>query len=283
MEQEEQPKIKSVETYTDDMVKVLESDKGSTIKKIIQEEEERERQKKNLSPESLRNRIFMIAGMVLLVLALGAMVFATFLGEKAGIVPLQAPFGTAIFVDKNSFNETKDLSAKDTSSLLNAKISEADVKAGGIEGIFLTNNGRNISFGNLNSILKWGFPSSGVSSITDFLIGVYNGTSGKDPLVLLKVSSLDDIFGSMRAWEGTMLSDLSGMFGINITAENKYLLTENFQDGIIENKNARVLYDNNGNIVLMYVFADDNSVIITNGISAVDEVLSRLSGAKVAK
>ena len=57
---------KVVETYAEDMAKIIEDDKTGLIKKIIHEEEEHEKINQNLSPESKRNKIFMFVGLLLI-------------------------------------------------------------------------------------------------------------------------------------------------------------------------------------------------------------------------
>jgi hypothetical protein len=104
--------------------------------------------------------------------------------------------------------------------------------------------------------------------------------AGKDFFILLKVRSTADIFNALRAWEGKMFFDLHGFLGINISSDTNYLLTKEFQDGIVENKNARILYDKMSKIVLMYIFADDNSVIITNAQNSAREIMLRLAGSQ---
>ena len=58
MEQEKEIKHKFVETYAEDMAKVIENDNSGLIKKIIHNEEEHEIEKINLSPESRKNKFF---------------------------------------------------------------------------------------------------------------------------------------------------------------------------------------------------------------------------------
>ena len=80
-----------------------------------------------------------------------------------------------------------------------------------------------------------------------------------------------------------MLYDLHGFFGVNISADTNYLFTKDFEDGIVQNKNARILRDNEGKTVLMYVFADDNTVILTNSDAAVGEIITRLNSGQIKK
>jgi hypothetical protein len=78
-----------------------------------------------------------------------------------------------------------------------------------------------------------------------------------------------------------MLSDLHGFLGLNVSADTNYLFTKSFTDGIIGNKNARILSDQTGKTVLMYIFADDNSVIITGSQNAAQEIMLRLASGNV--
>lgn len=111
----------------------------------------------------------------------------------------------------------------------------------------------------------------------------YIPKTGKDLFLLLKVRSFTDVFNPLRTWENKMFSDLHGLFGVPINTYTSYLLTKGFEDGIVQNKNARILYSNEGEIVLMYVFADENSIIIANTEDAVREVILRLASSKIRK
>jgi hypothetical protein len=113
-------------------------------------------------------------------------------------------------------------------------------------------------------------------------MGVVN-KSDKEFFILLKTRSFLDIFESMKNWENKMFYDLYGFFGIKISPDTKELLSKNFIDGRIANKNARVLYDQNGKIVLMYIFVDNNSVVITDSEEATAEIILRLASSQISK
>ena len=117
----------------------------------------------------------------------------------------------------------------------------------------------------------------------NFLMGIFNGGEGKDLFILLKTRSFVDIFPDLKSWENKMFSDLHGFFGVDINIDTNYLLTKDFEDGVANNKNARILYDKDGKIVLEYVFANDTSLIITNSDRAVQEVMLRLVSGQIKK
>lgn len=284
---EKETKNKIIQTYAEDMAKVLESDKSGVIKKIIHGEEESEKEKKILSPESGRNKFFMFTGIMLVILALGALVFL-FFKKDVQVAPIEKQLTPIIFTDKSNFLEVAGLKKDEITQTILSEISTADLKNKEIEGIYLTENKKVAGLRKFVKLIKSDLvlDNNGLAS-DNFLLGTVN----KDFFILLKVKNLSDIFDSLRAWENTILNDLHSFFGIELSAETKYLFTKDFEDGIVENRNARILYEKSNQlenesekkIILMYVFADDNSVIISNNIDTVREVMLRLASSKVKK
>jgi hypothetical protein len=278
---------KIVETYAGDMAEVIEGDKGDLVKKIIHGEEEHEEERKNLSPESQKNRLFMFIGILLIVLALATLSFFIF-NKDADTVPVEKQFIPIIFTDQSTQLEISGLKKDEMAQMVFNEVNATKVKMGGVEGIYLTENTKPVGLRRFISLINGSFVLGDDTTFVNdnFLMGAMNNSAGpafaeasagKDFFMLLKVRSTADIFDSLRAWESKMFSDLHGFLGISISSDTNYLLTKNFEDGIVENKNARILYDNNGGIVLMYIFADDNSVIITGSEPAAHEIISRLA------
>jgi hypothetical protein len=273
----------AVETYAEDMAKVMESETGGLVKKIIQGEEENEAEKKNLSPESRKNKIFMFFGVLLIFFALVVIFFFVFKNQN-NTVPIQKQFVSLIFNNQSISLEISGLKKDEIVQAIFNEVSKTKVKAGGVEGIYLTENKQIIGLRRFITLINGHFvPSDNTLFVSDnFLLGVVKNqadvnTSGTGFFLLLKVRSATDIFDSLRAWEPNLLNDLHGFLGINLSNDTNYLFTKNFTDGIIENKNARILYDKNGNMVLMYIYADDNSVIITDSQNAAHEIMLRLA------
>lgn len=271
---------KIVETYAGDMARILENDKEGLIKKIIHGEEKHEEEKKNLSPESNKNKLFMFSGFLLIIFSLIILSFFFFKKEN-NIVPVEKLFTPIIFNDKSTFLEVSGFKKEEIIQAILNKVNTTEVKAGGVEAFYLTENKQIIGLRRLISLIESSFvPNDNIIFVNDnFLMGVVNNES-KDFFILLKVRSATDIFNALRAWEGKTFTDLHGFFGINISVDTSYLLTKDFEDGIVQNKNARILYDKEGKIVMMYVFADDNSIVITNSESSVHEIMLRLASAQ---
>jgi len=287
MEKNEKMENKIVQTYAEDVAKVIENDTGGLIKKIIHGEEEHEAEKKNLSPESKKNKFFMFISILILFLALATLSFFLF-RKDINTVEVEKQFVPIIFSDQSTYLEVFGLNKDEIAQIVLNEVNTTKVNIGGVEGIYLTENKRVVGLRRFISLIKGNFvPGDNTLFINDnFLMGaVLVGLKSTSPtagdfFMLLKVRSTADIFDALRIWEGKMLSDLRGFLGINLSSDTKYLFTKDFEDGIVENKNARLLYDKDGKLVVMYIFADDNSVIITNTPNVAHEIMLRLAGSQ---
>src|SRR3989344_5667412 len=85
-EADKKKSVPVVETYTDDMVKVIEDSGGTLVKKIIKEEEAREAEK--LHPRSRKNSLLALAGSLFLIFGL-AILFALTLNQEDSSIPAE--------------------------------------------------------------------------------------------------------------------------------------------------------------------------------------------------
>ncbi len=282
MDKEQKTNSKIVKTYAEDMVKAIADSQGGVIRKIIHEQEANEVQKKELSPESKKNKFFMLLSLIFVFLACTILFFFYFRTEVNTVEP-EKQFTPIIFSDKSTFAEIKGLKKEEIVQTILNKVNGTTVKKGELEGVYLTEDKKVVGLREFINLMKATFvPGAPVFVNDNFLMGVVN-KENKDFFILIKVRSTADVFEPLRAWESKMFTELQGFTGVTISADTKYLLTKEFQDGVVQNKNARVLYDNNNQIVLMYVLANDDSVIITKSESAIRELLIRLEGSKVKK
>jgi hypothetical protein len=271
----------TVETYAGDMAKVLEDDKAGLIKKIIHEQEESEEARKNYSPDSRRNKIYMFLSFFFIIFALVTL-FVILTKGDLNTTQVETTFTPLIFSDKSTSVEVAGLGKDEIGNEIRSALNNSTVKQGGVEGIYLTEQGSILGLRKFISALNLSFAPGGENLVHEnFLLGIVNNNK-KDFFVLIKVRELADIFPSLRAWEGNMFSQVHQLFGVKVDETNRELLTKPFEDGVVENKNARVLRDSEGNIVLMYVFIDNNSVVISDSNLATREVMLRLlqSGTK---
>jgi len=283
MEEENKTKHTIVQTYAEDMAKVIQDDQGGLIKKIIHGEEEHDKEKKkNPSPELSKNRFFMLISLLLILTAL-AVLFFFFFNKNISTVDIEKQFTPIIFNDRSAYLEVKGFDKDEIIQTILSEVDTTRVKNGGVEGIYLTYDKKVIGLREFIKLIKGNFVLGDRIFVNDnFLLGVENNET-KDFFILIKVRSIADVFDSLRAWENKMFIDLQGFFRVAISPETKYLLTKNFEDGVVENKNARILYDENNKIVMMYILADDTSIIITNTKNVAHEIMLRLASSRIEK
>jgi hypothetical protein len=127
----------------------------------------------------------------------------------------------------------------------------------------------------------------------NFLLGVhvYNGNQ---PFVILSVYSYEEAYAGMLSWEQYLQGDLSPLFnytpspripeeGIATTSTSttSQFIQTGFTDKIVENHDARVLQNENGDIYLLWTFLDRNTLVITTNDATLREIISRLKTASI--
>ena len=250
---------------------------------MIQEEEEHEIEKINQSPYTKRNKIFMFVSLLFIVLGSIALAYFLFKRDAIPTVPIPPQFVPLIYSDKNTLIEVDGLKKNQIIEKVRSEVDATSVKDGGVEGIYLTFDKSRVGLRKFIGMLNSTFVPGSTDFVDDnFLMGVRNSGT-KDFFMIIKVRYAADIFDALHTWENKMFSDLHGFFGIDITADKKYLLNASFADGLVENKNARMLYDSDNKIVMMYIFADDHSVIITNTEATAHELMIRLAASQIKK
>jgi len=304
MEPENKKEPTVVKTYAEDLAESLQSGAGGMIKKIIHGEEEHEKERKNLSPESAKNKFFMTIGMLFILGALVTLMFFLPSGE-ATTVPADRQFTPLIFNDRVTLVEVGGIKKDKIPEKVLSELGKLTIKNGGVGGAYLTVNKSPVGLRKFIEIIEGNFVPGATSVVSDnFLMGVIKNDkkepqvalspnlADRDFFILLKIHSLADVFGPIHAWENKMFQDLHGFFGIPLSPETKYLLTKDFADGIVENKNARILYDNVplaegetefDHIVMMYIMVDDESIIITSSEHATEEIIARLASGRIKK
>ena len=133
-------------------------------------------------------------------------------------------------------------------------------------------------------------PDSLQRSLTGrYMLGTYTSTeidaqtnTNKPYLFLiLQTKDYNNAYAGMLAWEGTLLDDMFPIFGIDMSGDNKQLLGKPFKDILIDNKDARILADKDGNGLLYYILPDKENIVITNSEEAIKEIKSRLITKKI--
>lgn len=140
------------------------------------------------------------------------------------------------------------------------------------------------------------------------LLGIHSFDENQ-AFVILKADSYDVAYRGMLAWEASMRGDLSPLFTrtpavrprttpapvatstASTTASTTPALPEpvqpaaffagNFIDQIVENHDARVILNQDGDALLLWTFLDRSTIVITTNAQTLRELISRISQASI--
>lgn len=93
------------------------------------------------------------------------------------------------------------------------------------------------------------------------------------PILIFKISSYDHVFPGMFKWESSMAEDFQEIFSIENIGNSKGF----FEDREIQNRDTRVLYDTDGNVLLIYSFIGKDYMVITVNEEPIKEIYRRFA------
>lgn len=279
-----QPIKTGLHTYAGDMAQTLRDQKGSLIKIAIAEQNKREQIAEDVSPETPKNKLYLLGGGMLILIAIALTVFVSISRNSAIEATQTQKAPSLVFADSQKEINTTDLTLDKVFISIQNELQSTTLRLDTIEQLYFSSGE-----GETKTILgTQGFFNLLKSSAPDklkralgmtFMLGVH-AYNGNQAFMLFTTTSREDAFAGMLAWETKLFDDLYQVFGIDATGDKNYLFSARFEDAIIKNKDARVIRDQNGKVVLLYLFPTDNTLIIANGENALQEVWNRLQNLK---
>ncbi len=109
-----------------------------------------------------------------------------------------------------------------------------------------------------------------------YMIGVYSFDRNA-PFIIFTTTDYASSFAGMLKWEPNMVSDIGSIFGITSTS------TPVFLDKSLQNKDLRVLKDDNGQTILLYSFIDKNTLVITTKENILTGIIGKYLISKTTK
>ncbi len=304
IEKESGSEVPSLQTYRDDIQKVIKKDNVSVVTIAAAEAGRRNITPAGATPapkpEISLAKVVMIAGGVLLTLSALALVAYFFVPRS---VPVEqtapAPF---IAVDATSVVPFA-ASASRASALASLQDAETNMSLSlGLVGRLLpatkvegANTQTAIDAQTFLQLLAPNIPADLLRTIQPtFLLGVHVFDVNQ-PFLILKVDAYEQAYSGMLAWEASMHSSLSPLFDYtprqHIPEENLATSTTpagqsplggaTFVDRIVANHDARVLQNNTGDIYFLWTFLDRNTIVITTQENTLREIILRATEAPI--
>lgn len=288
-EQKPEENIKTIHTYSSDMADAVRQNEVSVIKVALAEQKRHEQEalyKQEVAGGTNSSKIFLVIGSIAILLIAGGVLYFVFQKKYSPVAPsaqnvLQQQ--SLIAYDDHIFLDmTNATSTTDALGIINGEV-EKGVSSSGIKALFLTRTTTGASeilpLEKFLSVLKVTAPSSLIRSFdTPYLLGLYKGQSRSTPhlFLLLQTKDFNQSYAGMLGWEKTLLQDLFPLFKIDVTGTRQSLFEKPWKDIVLDNRNARILYDAEGNDVLYYIFINTDSIIITDSQDTIKEIATRL-------
>ena len=295
------PKPAPIHTYKSDFSQKAKTEQASPLSILAAEQNAQgsaehihqlKPQKKNYLPLILGSFALIIAGATSVYFA-----FTFVIGRPSIIVPAVVP--SLIFADEHielrgTGTELQqgliNLSSKERppGSIAVAYITFASTSAKGTTVMLPADGGALISSLGLSApdiLLRNIDPSS--------TVGVVHAGNETRPFFILRVASFERTFAGMLVWEATMRRDLESFYpaypvetvAIGTTTASSTPRVEtpfrvSFIDDVVDNHDVRVLYDQNGQALILYGYRDKETLIIARDENAFSELLKRLASTR---
>ena len=292
--------VRPLETYQSDVEKFIQEQNVSGVSAAAAEELRRRKTERTIkeppmAPTGTKSKTFqfvaIIGGVILIVGAIGGVIFA-FVRSRP-LQQQQMPIAPFIAIDSTSDVQLKpeDTRADIMKTLETAK-EHTDISIGLIAQLRLwmsaTTGTTLVQSSSFFSIVTPNIPQQLLQTIQpQFLLGVHSFDINQ-PFLIFSVDSYQSGYAGMLAWETNMQQDLLPLFGYTPAPHTSNLQTTTtppptpqilaspFVDDIIENHDARVIKNQSGDIVFLWTFLDNSTILITTNPSTVREIVTRV-------
>jgi hypothetical protein len=274
-----QPKFNSapaIKTFKSDIAQTVQKDHVSLVQVALAESRKREQAhdiEEATSPVSKRNLTLIISSVILIVIALGAVGYfywrSTIPAPTVDTPSLQQDI---IFSESSKNIPLNEVNKKNITSVINNERG-VQLPLGSVLKLQIASSTQ-IPTSQFIDLLFTRMPAALERSFDNrFFLGIHS-FSTNEPFLILPVNNHDTAYAGMLAWEKDMSEDI-GSFFTNATSSAA------FKDKVIENKDTRVLMNDDGKILFFYTFVDEHTLVITTAPNTLKEIIIRLNKPKL--
>lgn len=249
------------------------------------------------APPRKKSTIFLLIFALVLLVVGGALLLFAFMPKK--VVPIQGepqlPASTLIFADETI---PLALAGRSRTSVMNELVSMREstkLSIGLIREIYPTKMSTSTNLSEREGIapfLQLLAPHASDEFLRTldqkYIFGVHV-FDGNQAFLVVTTSSYEQTFVGMVEWEPNMLADLLPLFERRprprtpnerlSTTTAPSVINTGFTDMVIENQDARVLKDSDGNVILLWTFINQSTLAITTNERTLVELVSRIRNA----
>lgn len=290
-----------IRTYKGDLESAVQNDHLSSINIAIAENKKMHEQIRDESMEAQpandysKNKIILFVSLILIIIGIIGIAVAYLINAKntsPAIVTQELP--SLITTEYKGELNIDSIAKNKFVSALSSKLNDTQITVNNFSNIYIT-SGTSTAKKLVNSsefVSLAGFKMSDLIKRTllpDFMVGTYS--FGKNlPFVIFKTSSFENTYAGMLDWEKDLEENFRLLFRLSGYEKSGGILTEltptnykKFEDGVIINKDVRLLRGDDGQIMLLYGIIDKETIVITVNDVAFKEIINRLNKEKGLK
>lgn len=272
------PSIKPLRTFKSDAEEAVKYQNVSTIDIAIAEQKRREARSKVQVEEKKPSSPGIFVVIAILVIALiggGWYYWFTSSQDTVEKTPIPTTVKTIVPSTKGStvYLEPKS----DPLILISAKLAASNAGLGNIYTIIPTNTSTSTTFAPISQVFRnTKMPDRLKRSLSDtYMVGTYI-YDANSPFIIVKNTFFQNAFSGMLDWEKNMRTDLLPLIRVTHAQEENTATSTTFTDTVVANIDTRVLKNEAGDSILMYAFADKDTIVISTNTSALKYVLEKL-------
>ncbi|MEK7463760.1 MAG: hypothetical protein AAB610_01405 [Patescibacteria group bacterium] len=288
---------KPIRTYESDVAEALARKKSSVMSMVVAEN------KRETGSESISNKPPSQAGKKILLIVI-SLVFivagvagAYYLYLKSPLVP-DKPAQKAIKIPSIVEPDTQKIVAINSSNeeqlvtLLSTEFMRYEIGSEKILELIPTKTVASttvrVTGSQFVSAIKFDMPDILKRSLTDqWMLGVYDSAGQNYPFMIFKTDFFQNAFAGMLKWEEFMPEDLADLLGyrqrtligdpLSTTSIATFFnIRGTFEDKIIKNRDVREFISQEGEMLFLYSFIDENTVVVATSESTISALLDRI-------
>ncbi len=271
-------------TYSTDLAKAVRKDEMAVIKVALEQELLRKEEESTNSPASSRNKTYITLGILIILLTLGGVAGTYYIKKNRtpDVVITETKIPTLINAEGTTSIEVGGLADSKIIEITKSTIANVAGQENQITNIYFTDSRSGakkiIPTNEFLAGMKSAIPQALIQTLSaNFMLGLFTKDNLHHPFLILKTNDFQTAFANMYDWEKNLFSDFFLPFSLPSNADN---FTTKWTDLLVENKDTRVLKQDDGTIILLYGFADDKTLIITDGQESFKEVITRVQSTR---
>lgn len=290
-----------VRTYKDDIASAIQANHLSSINIAIAENEKMhskiespsEEESEELNSPYSKSKILVLISVILVIIGIVAIATTYFLAKEESAPVVKSQVLTSLITTEYKDELDTNTVVRDRFvSALSSRVNDVKIPANNIYNVYITagtsSAKRLISAKEFVTLAELGMPDMiNRTLVNEFMVGMFSSVQNL-PFVIFKTSSFENTYAGMFEWERKLERDFSSLFRLNINTD--YIATSStpspvrkFEDGVIVNKDIRLLRNQEGKIIFLYAILDKDTIVITVNDSVFKEIVSRLNKEKGLK